>query len=358
MADRETYVNRVNKLLALAMDPSASEHEREQAQLRADALMIQHTIERSELIAAQGNSGKREEPTREEWDLNLSTEFSYAIRDLLGAVVRHTNCRAVIRSVRGKVPVVGFPEDISYAQTLWMVVFSELSRHMYPRWDDSATFDENVYNFCRAGTKWTDIHDIAHKHGAGDLPEPYPNGPYGKHATDGGRLKRAYRRELTRRGEEITSHVTRKTAYRESYVRSFSITINARLRRMRDESRKSAEQATSADRYALALRSTEQQVDDAFYLLYPEMHPDAIRKAGAEALEAERARRAALTPEEREKEDREYAAWVRRSNKMYDKMQDRSYDSAGWSRGARVAEKVDLAGGKRFDTQKSAALES
>lgn len=349
-ANKESIITRVQKLLNLAMDEGATPDERKLAQERADKLMVDHMIEQSELKKDDPN---RSRATSDVWKMSLSPEFRREVENLLANVVRHTKCRYRLqvdysdRDTPHRVTVVGLPEQIAYAERLWFITFTEMARNMFPKWDDGLSFDANVYNFVKAGFKWRDIHELAWgKLGeASGLPNPYPadkqpswnsRAVYGG---DGGRLKRALRREQKRLGEENENHTNRHSAYRQSYVQSYTSTIRTRLAEMAKASKDSVD---DADKYALALRSTEQQADDEFYRLFPEFDPENIRKASAAAQAAEAARRAAMTQKQRDAEDAANARRYRAARGHYTRLQDRTYDANGWARGTKVAKSVNL----------------
>lgn len=350
MSAKESIISKVQKLLNLAMDEGATPAERQRAQEKADQLMVEHMIQQSEL--------KKDDPSRSRathcvWKMSMSYEFRREIENLLSAVVRHTQCRYRLqvdysdRDTPHRVTVVGLPEQIAYAERLWFIVFTEMASNMFPKWDESASFDANVYAFVKAGFKWRDIHELAWGKlaEASGLPDPYPadkqpswnsRAVYGG---DGGRLKRALRREQKRLGEENENHTNRHHAYRQSYVQSYTSTIRTRLSEM---AKASKESVGDADKYALALRSTEQQADDEFYRLFPEFDPENIRKASAAAQAAEAARRAAMTQKQRDAEDAANARRYRSARSHYGRLQDRSYDASGWARGSKVAKTVNL----------------
>lgn len=348
MSAKESIVTRVQKLLNLAMDEGATEAERQLAQERADKLMVEHMIAQADLKA---NDPKRGRVTHTEWSFEMSYEFRQDLENLLWAVMNHTQCRYTSKydytTHKRRLHVVGMPEQIAYAERLWMIVFTELTRNMNPSWDPALSMDANVYHFVKAGVKWRNIHEIAWKN-VGDttgLPDPYPADKqtgWGKvYGGDGGRLKRAYHREQKRLGEERENHTQRHGAYRASYVQSFSSTIRKRLNEM---ARKSQEDLTvsDADRYALAVQGTKEQTDAEFYRLFPEFDPEVQKRESAKAHAAEQLRRANLTEAQRRAEDERQRRAYARARKHYDRIQDKSYDANGWSRGTKVASKVNL----------------
>ena len=351
---KDSIITRVQKLLNLAMDPGASESERKLAQERADALMAQHMIDQMDLKQDDPN---RSRVTSVVWKMAFSYEFSQQIRDLLGAVVNHTTCRASFgtdysdRETPHHTTVVGTPENIAYAERLWMIVFTELVRNMYPKVDPTMSFDQNVYYFVKAGFKWQKIHELLWDQREDSrwtefkLNNPFPpekQSRYGfkrVYGGDGGRLKRAYNRELKRLGETIEHHTSRHSAYRTSYVSSYASTIRNRLFDMREHS---IGEVSDRDRYALAVRSSQDETNAEFYRLFPQFDPKHQQEEYDRAHAAEQARRAALSPEERAREDERNRKEEERARRYHEAIRNKQYDSAGWSKGNKVAKNVNL----------------
>lgn len=353
----ESIITRINKLLALAMDPSASEHERDLAQQHADRLMVQHELDRADLTVEE-----RSKIVQEEWSFEgLDYNFRSYMHQIAKTVLKHCKCQGVVTGLYSKrmsIQAVGFPEDLAYAQTLWAIVFMELSSKMFPRWEKNGDFDDNVYAFVQAGFKWKEIHQIAWMQQGEEsgLPHPYPdvenwgNREYAakfwdftqkekdrnaRYTPDGGKLGRAYRRALKKRGEVWSPNTSRHVVYRASYVASFSSELSRRFREMRQAS---VDQIDEADKYRLAVLDTEEQVLAEFYRLHPEYDPDVIRRRNDEYAASERARRAKMTPEQIAAEEREHQRQLNR----FKKQRDVAYDPAGWNRGAKVAREMNL----------------
>lgn len=369
MATKESVIQTVQKLLTLAMDDRTPEAERLLAQDRADRLMVRHMLDQADLTIEE-----RSAIVHQEWPVTFSPEFSAALRQLLEAIFQHTQCRAHVSyhyvpetKTNYKVTVVGTPESINYAERLWMVAFTELVRNMFPKWDGSKSFDANVYAFVKAGFKWRDIHEIAWKQAATedyDIPNPYPPqaqpswNSQGVYAGDGGRLKRAYNRELKRLGEGSQSHTNRHGAYRASYVSGFSATIRKRLVQMRRDA-KADLSSDDNDRYALAVRSTEEMTDEEFYRLFPQYDPEVQEKKFTEEWEAELARRAALTPKQRAAEEAKREREEERARKYANRVRNGAnlYDDSGWQRGGAVAAKVNLRNDPNVKTNSTKGIE-
>lgn len=361
MAEQKV-MSRVMKLLELSNDPNTSEHERQLAADHAERLMAQHMIDRMDL--------KAENPTKvvtDTWTVRIGEaggEFSYHIIELMGQVIRHCGARMHPRSVyaeredgNGKdystkvYTVIGFPEDMAYAEQVWFRVFRGFISNVNPSWDSSKPLAENVYHFVNAGFSWGEIHGKAT--GAGNpLPELLKGG--------GAKLRSLHKEECARRNEPYGKTRTRD-AYRATFVQSYGATIGRRLLAQRKQA---TESVSSADKYALAVRTTKERVDEEFYRLWPEYDPAVIKRMrDAEyqqrvddfnslssedqkaliqyAEDCAEETRKANEEYDRKWEARQRAAEKRRRN--YGAVRERvTFDQAAWDRGHASASKVNL----------------
>lgn len=352
MADQK-IMNRVMALLERAAHPATPPAEAKLCEEKADALMAQHMIDRMDLTVEE-----KSKIIKTTWDVRIndtgsdSFEFYANIMALLRSVLYHCGIRLnpridYAKDENGKTDwnrkrliLVGFPEDINYAEQIWFTVFKTFIMNVNPQWDVSKPLSENVYAFIRSGFTWGQVHDLAYS--AKDDHYGLPvRGKGGAHI-----LRNAYQEALDERGEEW--HVTRRNkAYRASFARSYTATIGSRLEEMRA---KAKETVSDSDKFALALRDTKEQVDAEFYKLFPEYDPE-VRKRMAEQEAAEAAAEfAKLSPEEQARKLKqradEEARWARRSSRArsnYGRVResDRT-DMAAWQRGKRVADTVNL----------------
>jgi hypothetical protein len=357
MAEQK-IMTKVMHLLNLANDPNTSEHERQLAAEHAERLMAQHMIDRMDL--------KADEPSKvikDTWDLivgDVDGEFRYQVKSLMEMVLRHNGIRVHPKAQYAKNDdgttnfkvqqyiIVGFPEDMQYAEAIWFRIFKEFVSNISPQWDATKPLSENVYAFIKAGYSWIDTYRIGRRIQFPEWPAQMPNG--------GPRLRRAYKEALEARGEAFQKTRTRE-AYRNSFVQSYAGTIGQRLSAMRAMARESV---SDADRFALAIRSTKERVDEEFYKLWPEYDPAVIRRMReAEAREAAEAYER-LSPEEKklmaeeqeanakaqQEADRKWEARMNRAasrRRNYGTVREKTtFDSAAWERGHSVASKVNL----------------
>lgn len=244
----EKILDRVQKLLNQA-NGTDNEAERETFFEKASALMLEHQINESMLAMRAGQTApKRREPifedmefisTRDEWSDLLYTGVCAALAAMADVRLLRTT---ITHSGDTRLRVFGFEDQVGYFRMLWISAYQTFSTRLFPKWDAELPLDTNVYAMVNAGLKWLDIYQAGHRAGQIDFAWP-----------DGGRLKRAFRREAVRLGEEVRSHTNRNRAYRESYALGFAAAIKARAeetRRYREDqvrSRAGAEVALRSD---------------------------------------------------------------------------------------------------------------
>lgn len=330
MATKESVMSRVMKLLALAEDEGASPAERELAAQHAENLMAQHMIDRMDLKAEE-----KSKVVKDTWSLNLGDadwEFRAAIRQLVLAILRHNNIRFYPKLDYGKDEnghtdfdvevwtIVGFPEDIAYAEAIWFRVFREFVMSVSPKWDPSKSLGENAYHFTRAGHKWRAIWQLAYDNGH-NIAAP------GSVQYIPSTLKREVRKYMDENGlGEYEAHTQSHKKYRTSFAESFAGTISYRLRQMRAEAGKSTGQS---GKFEVALRSTMEYVDEEFDRLFPD-----VKEMFARAAAADRGR-------------------PRRRHKI---RVDNTYNEAAWKRGSEAAARVDLSISTEVRTKKAREL--
>ena len=350
---RDSLIAKVTKLLTLAADPGATEAERKRAQEMADRLMAQHVIDRSELT-----SEEKGRIVQEDWTLPKDAKggnFRYHLQTLMNQIVKHCGCKGTTRykaAEPGKpswdreyvFSIVGFPEDISYAERMWFRIFRDFLSHLRPEWDDSKSLGENVYQHLRAGYTYKKIWELAYEY------DMHPENPY-EYDDDSrgtGLLRRAYKAYCDEIGEEVKPHTRTHAAYRESYADAYASVVGRRLCEMREKTKKTIADEGAGEKYALALLDSDAQVEAEFYRLFPEFDPEVQRRKREAAAAAEAARIEAMTPEERraerlkEEAERKRERAARRSYGRMRQSRRNTFDSAGWAHGTNMAGRVDL----------------
>lgn len=364
MAEQK-IMTRIMRLMERANHPETPEAERVACMDRAEEMMARHMIDRMDLKPESTSK-----VVADTWDImwgDIDGEFRYHVQDLVLMVVKHCGIRVhpdigyardengrTEMPLRKRFKLVGFPEDMMYADQIWFRVFKEFVSNISPKWDASKPLAENVYQFARAGLSWGQIHSAASnaREDRYGLPELLNGG--------GAKLRNLYREECQRRGEEYNKTRTHE-AYRATFVQSYSATIGRRLRDMRDSAK---EHIADNDKFAVALRSTQERVDEEFYRLYPEYDPAVIRRMkDAEAAEIlaqwhalsddDKRAVAAYAEAEREQISKANDEWERkwrareargqRARRNYGAVRERvTFDQTAWDRGNSVASKVNL----------------
>jgi hypothetical protein len=391
----ESIMTRVMKLLALANDEGASSHERQLAEEHADRLMSQHMIDRWEATqrAKRGNAQARK-PIQVEWNIQMQNldaegadnhlEFYYQVVNMMEYIIHHCGARVNrnFKFVDGgrQYKIVGFPEDIMYAERIWFNVFKTFVNNVNPQWDTAKSIKYNAYNFASAGVSWKNMVLIAE--GAKDTRLEWPwryqdedesrphyvrygfqaggpvdpgNKPWGQSIH---KLKRACKKYCDENGLDYPyARSSRlRVATRNSFARSYRATITQRLQEIRDAAKSDIYQT---DKYALALRDTKERVNEEFYRLFPEFDP--VVQAKRRAAEDAEIRRQwdALTPAQqnklrREQEAREarYDREAKRARRNYDMLREDRIDAAAWERGTAAAESVNLRADEEVDKDK------
>lgn len=400
---KEGIMTMVMRLLELANHPDTPPHEALLAEQKAESIMAKHMIDRFEAEQAAKRRGEStRKPIQEEWEIAMSAyktddgagqEFDHQIISLMEAVLEHCNIRVnrtygyakvVINkgtdherltqdTTRRIYKIVGYAEDIAYAERIWFNVFRTFVSNVNPSWDPNESLEYNAYNFASAGVSWKQQVLLAEaandtrlewpwreqgddkkapfysSWNAGALIDP-GNEPWGRSIH---KLKRACKKYCTDEGVEYpyAGGVKLRVATRNSFARSYKSTIATRLEEIRRVA-KQQEDAVSSGKFAIALLDTKEQVDAEFYRLFPQYDPEVQAKKRQEEEWRLAALWASLTPKEQQEVLKQARAeeerWLRdsqRARRNYRTVRDdptTRTDSAAWARGKRAAESVNL----------------
>lgn len=396
----EGIMSKVMKLLERANHPDTPPHEAALAEQLAEKIMAKHMIDRFEaeqLAKKRGETVRR--PVQEEWEFhkgayskgNDDYEFEAQIESLMQTVLAHCNIRINRRGeYRKKVvgedfgdvrysvdystrvfKIVGFPEDIAYAERIWFNVFRTFVSNVNPTWDNSKSIEYNAYNFASAGVSWKQQVLLAEAAGDSRINWPWRyqgedrNQPFysshmagspidpGNDAWGKGihQLKRACKKYSVEHevAYPYAAGSKLRIASRNSFASSYRSTMEQRLVAMRTEAQKDT--GVGKEQFALAIRDTAERVEEEFYRLFPEYDPEVQARKRKDEEWARAAIWASLSPEEQRKALREEAAeydkWERRSaraRRNFRSVRDsgRPYDEAAWDRGRSAANSVNL----------------
>jgi hypothetical protein len=386
----ESVMTLINKLLNLASHENTPEHEAKRAEERAEKLMAQHMIDEYELREAAKRSGKQANtPVVHEWPVNFAEsaneavadqwEFDHQVLDMMLYTLEHCNVRVntnfKYKEGQRVYQIVGFKDDITYAERIWFNVFKTFVSNVNPHWDVNKSLEFNAYNFASAGVSWKDQVLLAEKAKDTRLEWPWrfqdtdPDADYytryewrvGETIDPGNvpwgrsihKLKRACKKHCDSNGLDYpyAGGSKLRIATRNSFARSYRATIRQRL----DDIRKLAqegEEHVDANKFAIALVDTRERVDAEFYNVFPEFDPEVKRRKDEARMQAAQARWDALSPREQQKilrdRAREDAKWARRSQtarRNYRAVREdptTRTDNAAWARGRQAAQTVNL----------------
>lgn len=403
-AAADSVMSRVMKLLNLANDESATAAERALAEEHAERLMTQHMIDRFEAEQAAKNAGHvgLRKPIKDEWSVPFAEhkaegvddhwEFSNQIVDMMNYVLEHCNVRVnkygykYDYKTKARIfQIVGFQEDIAYAERIWFNVFKTFVSNVNPAWDTNKSLGWNAYTFASAGVPWKQMVLMAEKAGDTRLEWPQrfqnvdPSKPFytrysfqtnqivERHTDNNNKWNPPLDRSIKKLRKLVKQYCEDnqvsypyaagsklRVATRNSFARSYRSTIQARLTQIREEAtmQHAGEATVNADKFALAVKDTRERVDEEFYRLFPEYDPEVQKRKQEERERLIKEDWDALSPEEQKKrlrdQAREQAKWARKAAKartsyraIREDPADR-YDAAAWSRGKKAAESVNL----------------
>jgi hypothetical protein len=301
------WVDKINALIAKA-EASEFPEERDAFLVKADELMVKYAIEEYELDAARVASGLSSQLKPIIRDIEIPYmaldtasdlyNLWYTITEAIGVKILFDRFTGNGSSgYRYAFKVVGYDTDIRYAELLFTTLHLQMVKAIQPEVDLNHSFDANVFALHEAGIKWVEIARQLNKTGAWDVVKTDWSDAGSRVIADGGKLKRAYRRECERRG--IASHaIPQSKAYRNSFVGGFLYGLRIRLTTAREET-------------ALVSVDRKSKVEDLFNSILP---PVVVVEDDGKKRKAVRASRVRVP----------------------------RFDEVAWSRGREVARKADL----------------
>lgn len=308
---RQHKFDQVTALLNLADNAKTPPEEADTARRQAEKLMLKYAFEEEEVRQATIKSGGQvETPEIRRFDVHDSgNPFGWILRELFRGLAKHTRCRVAKSGWEDGTAyqyVVGFPTDLDFLDLLYTIVRLSFSSNIEPPFDP-ADYDGSVARMHLAGITWK---SIAHRTGT-----PWP---------DGQKLRRAFYRYADANGiAKEEGHRRSPKVYRESFAEGYLDEMENRLWRMRYEAEREAraDDAATADRMSLALRSRETVVEEFLYERFPSLRPpppmtDEERKALQKRLDAmpkPKGRQPTYRPPKRDRDAMEAGARVARS---------------------------------------------
>ena len=301
---RQHKFDQITALLNKADDSRTPPNEAATARKLAERMMERHAFAEEEVRQARLRSGGQvETPEIRRFSVyDSGNAFGWILNSLFRRIAEHTRCRVANGGWDGATRyqyVVGFATDLDFLDLLYTSTRLVFSSNVEPPYDP-ADYDGSVARMHLAGIKW---EDIAHR-----TNTPWP---------DGQKLRRAWYRYADAHGmTKQEGHRRSPKLYRESFADGFYNEMWLRLYYARQQAQEEhrAENASEADRYAIALRSREQVVEEFLYERFPGLRPKPVDTTPVKATKTKGRRYSYKEPKRDERGMRAGAAAARRVN--------------------------------------------
>lgn len=216
---------------------------------------------------------------------------------------------------------VGYASDIRLAESLYQNAWIALVDRLEPKVNPKESDLENVYRLRNSGMERNRVAQLLW---GSDL------GKAG-HA-DHAKVGKLYAFACAERGEQplVAGKGVNKMVFREQYGQAFVQRFAERLRAARD--------AVDSIGGALSLHGRAQRVEEAFWVRFPDQHPDA-RKAAAERYAAERAASGELEKKVKPRN------WTKADQKAWERRHHSPAAYAGQAAGTAAADRIELGRG-------------
>jgi hypothetical protein len=258
---------KVRAMLDLADSEEALGHLDTAANHRATAerWMVKYRIEQEEAVAIDPASAN---PIQVDLDLvGYGSKYKSMYHTMWYHIARHCEVRSweeysyteggyVLRT-----HVVGYEEDVRYAEMLFTAARLVFQEKLEPRIDHALGDQVNVYRLRSAGIERVRIAEMMW----GNTDKVFL-----------GRVGRLYKAECEQRGEPamLSGRGVTGKAYREQYAEQFVATLSGRLW--------AARQAATATGGGLVLHGRKERINEAFYAFYPNQRPKPALPAADE----------------------------------------------------------------------------
>lgn len=226
----------------------------------AEKLMAKFRIDQADLLARDELT---ETPFNKAFVLlgdDRNTTFDGWCYTLFQQIAEHCECKTYglykwdpeSRRTRLQVTIVGYANDVQYAELLWTSAYLAFTAHVDPRPNPELSERENIYRMRKSGMPRKDVAALL----------------WGQWThSNSAKVGRIFKEEAARRGEDASA-MTRgfdHEVYREAYAREFVWTVTDRLREARD--------AALSSGGAVSLHGRAEKVLEAFYTVFPELRP-------------------------------------------------------------------------------------
>lgn len=266
----EDKLERIRNLIAKAQGTD-NEHEAATFQEAAERLMLKYSVEEWQLSQTRNASASKPVtkdkifvcPTGHHCEMSLAQLALQLGRHLnVSVIFNHLGLKHNLPGLDVTATAIGFPEDLRMWESIFTILHLQLLGQIDPKVNPKDTFDSNVFRLHAAGIKWPEI--ARRMNAAAEQAAILTTATLWETVKwpDGGRLKRAARREALSLGEEYVA-ITSPKGYQRTFASSFVTTVMARFRKARE--------TESNAGTALVLRDKFQVVADLQAELYPDL---------------------------------------------------------------------------------------
>jgi hypothetical protein len=244
----ESILRTVRGLIDRSEHPSTPPEEAKACKLKADALMLDYSIEEATLNASRPASSQVR-PGKSEIEIcDAGSPYEMVITRLVQTVAIHCRCQVVftnlnlgtqgqIYDLKCKAVVFGFEADREYFNLLFTVLHLHMASGFDPKPERSLSDGENAYILHNAGLNWRQMAREFypwHKMGWDGKHDEENWGRYGNY------WRTQYNAEVKRRGEQPVSlpkfsdSPEKLINYRFNFAQSYCATIDQRLEEIRN----------------------------------------------------------------------------------------------------------------------------
>lgn len=260
----ESMLRKVQALLATADHPNTPPHEADTARNMAEALMLRYRIDEATMGPADPSG------LNPVWKniviCDASSEYALSYASIMRYVVHHCGCRMKLAraDVDGQrcyvAEVVGYPSDLSMTNMLWTSMMLGFQVKVEPKYDRSLPERVNAYNMRKAGMEGRRIALAIYGRDDKALRP---------------KVRKMFKDESLARGEDpamLLGKGNSMESYRASFAKGFTDETRYRLSSMRASRGESG--------IGLVLASRGENVNEAFYVKYPDTRPSQSSSAG------------------------------------------------------------------------------
>lgn len=259
--NRGDILRKISKLLSKAESTNFGP-ERDALLEKVDQLRTEHAVLEWELEQA-GTVKKVEPESRIITVYDANGEYEREMVTLFGIVCKFFGVKPVFYGVdRAKETTarcIGFPDDLSNVEHLYVSLRTQLATNLSPKFDHLLSIEENVKLFKEAGYKWTDLWAVFYEAGAPGADTKEVNRS---------RLiswQKKYKNWCLERG--ITPVQANPLTYRRNFMIGFNNAISTRIYEI-IAARENTENSAQSTSTALALVDRSQRVEDKYQEIF------------------------------------------------------------------------------------------